>query len=1044
MKKLSLLLLSLLVISILPAQKMFLSKTGEYSKLLKHPYLDQLIQSNSKLDAIRKDSANYNRLLVILVDFTLEEPDDFNTTGNGKFQLEPDPEYIYSIGAPPHNRQYYEANLDALKYYYLAVSAGSYELQYDVYPKDKVAYTLPKSMGYYNPPGASSELFVSRMEEYFKTAFELADSLDEEIDFASYSHYMIIHSGSDWQHDISANTPSDLPSFYIRVGDGKEAVVDNGTVLISHSCNVPETISQDFYISQSNGQNIHNGYGALNSVIAHEFGHSLGMVDLYNVYNSSPMVGVFDIMDSGGSGILVDELENGDIVYVEGALPTLPGAFSRNLMFRDNYLERGLLKEFPDFPVSSELSLNAISAMQNTTDPVPHTYKIPLNAKEYILVENRNVDPDGDGGTAVYGALDGRVVLYPTPFEDITPPPPTYEYDYLLPSFIKTNGSAIGGGILVWHINEAILYDEGQTDSFGNWTSNFDANTVNTNFYRKAVSIIEADGLTDLGSEYSMYWTGTPYDYFHTHKPILDSGGLFVNWSQELWKPELTPNTKPPLVDSFNMPGFYHLKQISNPSRKMSFRVESGLFDSTQILDYDSATTITGPVINSGFSEWNIPVLKTGNVNLLSNNNGIWQDLMGDYTISFSSTDYPLQRMDINQDGFWELVGIENNQLYSIDWANDDLIVKTITFPNPPTTTPLSMDNSLIVGTDEGIYALNNFVEPYYVSIRGIKCLAGYDDKIIALGENYFKIFSTVDLSLISEFSLPESFGNIEPLIYTNPDRTITMIFVMSNSGNLYRLYQNRLELIFQNHSNNTPGQLACTSLGDISPVLFFGIGNQFYALKADGTKLTNFPIVSYDTVSSWESPMALQLNVDETLFYPLRGSGYLAVDKYGKIVPDMSLSVNREHKSDYLFYNQQQQSLCWYYTDNSGKLYIHTKNGISTNPILFAGFRNGASGCAIFDFKDESTSSTEKYAYIYPNPVRKNYFKINLQNYYGQTKLWLYDISGTLIRNLVIPETLNNPRDFELSTKGLSSGVYIMILENGCTTKQLKFAIEK
>jgi hypothetical protein len=37
------------------------------------------------------------------------------------------------------------------------------------------------------------------------------------------------------------------------------------------------------------------------------------MVDLYNVYNSSPMVGVFDIMDSGGSGILVDELENGTL-----------------------------------------------------------------------------------------------------------------------------------------------------------------------------------------------------------------------------------------------------------------------------------------------------------------------------------------------------------------------------------------------------------------------------------------------------------------------------------------------------------------------------------------------------------------------------------------------------------------------------------------------------------------------------------------------------------------------------------------------------------
>ena len=87
--------------------------------------------------------------------------------------------------------------------------------------------------------------------------------------------------------------------------------------------------------------------------------------------------------------------------------------------------------------------------MQNGNDLVPHTYKIPLNSKEYILVENRNVDPDGDEGTAVFGALDGRVILYPTPFEDISPPPPTYEYDYLLPSFMKANGSAIGGGILV-------------------------------------------------------------------------------------------------------------------------------------------------------------------------------------------------------------------------------------------------------------------------------------------------------------------------------------------------------------------------------------------------------------------------------------------------------------------------------------------------------------------------------------------------------------------------------------------------------------------
>jgi len=52
------------------------------------------------------------------------------------------------------------------------------------------------------------------MEEYFKTALETADSSDQEIDFARYGHYMIIHSGSDWQHDIMGDTPSDLPSFF--------------------------------------------------------------------------------------------------------------------------------------------------------------------------------------------------------------------------------------------------------------------------------------------------------------------------------------------------------------------------------------------------------------------------------------------------------------------------------------------------------------------------------------------------------------------------------------------------------------------------------------------------------------------------------------------------------------------------------------------------------------------------------------------------------------------------------------------------------------
>jgi len=225
---------------------------------------------------------------------------------------------------------------------------------------------------------------------------------------------------------------------------------------------------------------------------------------------------------------------------------------------------------------------------------------------------------------------------------------------------------------------------------------------------------------------------------------------------------------------------------------------------------------------------------------------------------------------------------------------------------------------------------------------------------------------------------------------------------------------------------------------------LFFGLGNKLYALKADGTKLIHFPVVSPKTISLYETPFALKNGSADILFYPLAESGYLAIDKTGKIVPEMCLSVNEDEKNNYLYYQSEPQILSWYYPDNNGKLFIHSKQNIAFNPILFAGYRNGESGCVTFEFRDESIGSADKFAYIYPNPVRKPYYKLNLQNYFGETKLRLYDISGTLVKKMLIPESQNNPRDFELNTFGLSSGVYILVLENNGSTKRLKFAVEK
>jgi hypothetical protein len=325
----------------LSGAKMRLRPYKGSSSAKKHPYVDQLRQASSPIDSQRKDQ-NYEQLLVILVDFQEELPDEPYTTSNGKFQLEADPSYQYSIGAPPHNREYFEENLSAMYHYYQAVSAGTYHLSYDVWPKDKPAYTLPKSLSYYNPPDASSNDFVEKMEEYFKTAFETADADDPEINFSSYGHYMIIHLQMAKMILWVIALPICL--LFITVGEGKKLGGWCGTLI-----SVPATsrdISQDFSVSEEDGHNIHSGYGCFEAVLAMYLAIP-GISGSVNVRTFYPMVGVYDIMDS--VVLACGDGYNGDWVMVEGALPTLPGAFAERCSCKRS-TRKGAMIDLCDLP----------------------------------------------------------------------------------------------------------------------------------------------------------------------------------------------------------------------------------------------------------------------------------------------------------------------------------------------------------------------------------------------------------------------------------------------------------------------------------------------------------------------------------------------------------------------------------------------------------------------------------------------------------------------------------------------------------------------
>ena len=177
---------------------------------------------------------------------------------------------------------------------------------------------------------------------------EAIDAADSEIDFSRYSYLVLLHAGPG--QETSGNT-NDLWScaylmgVWFRTRDG---------VSFSKAMIVPETESQGADIV---------------GVIAHEFGHLLGLPDLYDPYGKSDYVGKWDLMGRG--------TWNGN---PPGSSPAHMLAWSK--------IRLGWISESQIAVVRSGVIVNVtLSAIElnGTTLAV----KIPITDSTYYLIEHR-------------------------------------------------------------------------------------------------------------------------------------------------------------------------------------------------------------------------------------------------------------------------------------------------------------------------------------------------------------------------------------------------------------------------------------------------------------------------------------------------------------------------------------------------------------------------------------------------------------------------------------------------------------------------------
>ncbi len=431
-------------------------------KVSSKQFLDDLPRVSALEKAARRGRAGGDRdvirLLALRVEF--QPDDDPRGTGDGTFDYSEWDEA--SFDGTPHDKTYFDLHMTALYNYYYSASYGNLEIDFTVAPADTGgAYVVPHDMGYYHDYSEEQVWYVSQVEEFVRDAFAAADTTDT-LDFCDYDGYIIFHAGADWQSDVYLDSPFDLPSAHLSLGE--PILVNDGTCEVWESAILPETSSQD-------GLQI-----VLNGTLAHEVGHILGLPDLYNTFNFFPAVGYWSIMDSGGRIGM-----NTPWGYAFGLIPTAPCSWSKEYM---GWIDPPVILEDQD---DVEVRGTVLRGGGN------QLLKIPLTSREYFLIENRFDDLNKDNTVVI--EQERGVVLGPVD-PDCTQEicPVNNEYDFLLP----------GPGLMIWHIDDTRVipglmpYD-----------------TVNYDRYHRGVAVEEADGIMDLGNIGSFYWTGSAYDPFY-------------------------------------------------------------------------------------------------------------------------------------------------------------------------------------------------------------------------------------------------------------------------------------------------------------------------------------------------------------------------------------------------------------------------------------------------------------------------------------------------------------------------------------------------
>ena len=489
------------------------------------------------LDVIIDPITGFRKIAAIRVSF---QPDSSEgTTGDGTFLLEPDTAFCgkYTIDRSPHDKSYFESQLQAVDSYFRNVSNGYYGIDLDssqVFPDGEAAsYLLDHTMDYYHPYGETNEIYEQKLVELFRDVLFTADSVDA-VPFTDYDLIVVFHAGigQDFSLPFLDPTPEDIPSTYVdreMLGD-PIFDVEHGIILSETQNHLLFEEAEDIFTDPAESCDYQFG---LTGTFALMVGFAEGLPPLWDTETGESGIGVFGLMDQGSN--------NG-----RGIIPSPPDAWTR--------IQAGWTIPSTVTP-SSEVLLPA----RSTQDSI---IKVQIDDDEYFLIENRNnwfrdnVNIDSVR-YAIYDNTDDYPDYVEVLFDSVD-----IEFDENgVVTYVSSYDLGLpASGLLIWHIDESVIRTAP------------DEYSINADRERKGIDLEEADGAQDIGYPNIHLFTDPTSGYFGD---MWFDGNLEYETVNGVGPPEFGPYSYPDTKSNDGASTFLSIENISVPSDTMFFTVSN-------------------------------------------------------------------------------------------------------------------------------------------------------------------------------------------------------------------------------------------------------------------------------------------------------------------------------------------------------------------------------------------------------------------------------------------------------------------------------------